>query len=766
MPATLQALASASRSEAARLWIVTRAAVNVRSASSLINVAQAPLWGLAKVIAQEEPAVWGGFIDLPPDLEKTDLSLAAQLMLVHGQEDQFAIRQGGVHVPRLVEASPGKSRPLALSPQATYLVVGGFGGLGREVLAWLVEKGACHLAVVGRKSLDATGSSVLDRFRHQGVSIDYLRMDIATHEAAETLTSYMGTLRWPLRGVLQLAGTVEDAVLSKLSASSLSHVLLPKLQGTQMLDRVTRDQPLDFFIGFSSISASLGFKGQANYVAANSAMDAIMENRVSSGLPGLSIAWGPWSSDGMASRVDSVFKKRLSALGINYISAQVGLQRLWDNLATQGVIGIAPIDWKPYKAHLQSSDWPYLSLIDAQHPTGETAMEGKTVPFLDTVSSLDDEQRQAFTLGRLRAVAARVAGGFDADATPVDKSLTMMGFDSLMTVEFRNSLKKLGINFPLGRLIVGATLNDIGDFVLEHIEAVRQGDPVKPANVGPPRSQDEQTSGCLVIPAPRPQATLRLICFPYAGGGPAVFKGWADRLPDHIELCLLQLPGRNARLGEKSYTRMEELVTNLTPDLLPYLDRPFAFLGLCLGGVQAFEVAQCLAKAHDLYPSHLIFAGSRAPHFYNEHQFASDVLQFNYESDGESPERGDSELIAMLKEMNFANNQALFDDVEMRDLMLPIIKADYEINNTYLYRAHPPLAVPITSIGGRIDPYATGVHITGWREHTTGVFRSVFCAGDHYFVEGQRDLIANIVVETLAGLPTSAAHLSAENVHP
>jgi acyl transferase domain-containing protein/surfactin synthase thioesterase subunit len=764
--ATLQALASASRSEVARFWIVTRAAVNVRSASSLINVAQAPLWGLAKVIAQEEPAAWGGFIDLPPDLEDVDLSLAAQLMLASGQEDQFAIRQGGVHVPRLVEASPGKSRHMALSPQATYLVVGGFGGLGREVLAWLVEKGARHLAVVGRKSLDATGSTVLDSFRHQGVSIDYLRMDIATGEAAETLASYIGTLQWPLRGVLQLAGTVEDAVLSKLSASSLHHVLLPKLQGTQVLDRVTRDQPLDFFIGFSSISASLGFKGQANYVAANSAMGAIMENRVSSGLPGLSIAWGPWSSEGMASRVDSVFKKRLSALGINFISAQAGLQRLWDNLSAQGVMGIAPIDWKPYKAHLQSSDWPYLSLIDAQHPTGETTAEGDTVPFLDTVSSLDGEQRQAFILDRLRSVAARVAGGFDSDAMPMDKSLTMMGFDSLMTVEFRNSLKKLGINFPLGRLIVGATLNDIGDFVLEHVEAARPGDPVEPTKAGPPRSQEEQTSGCLVIPFPRPQATLRLICFPYAGGGPAVFKGWADRLPDHIELCLLQLPGRNARLGEKSYTRMEELVTNLTPDLLPYLDRPFAFLGLCLGGVQAFEVAQRLAKAHDLYPSQLIFAGSRAPHFYNEHQFASDVLQFNYESDGESAQKGDSELIAMLKEMNFANNQALFDDAEMRDLMLPIIKADYEVNNTYLYRAHPPLAVPITSIGGRIDPYATGVHITGWREHTTDAFRSVFCAGDHYFVEGQRDLIASIVVETLAGSPNPATQRQSENVHP
>ncbi|WP_058542717.1 type I polyketide synthase [Pseudomonas fluorescens] len=765
--ATLQALTTSSRPEAARLWIVTRAAVNVSSAASSINVSQATLWGLSKVIAQEEPAVWGGFIDLPPSIEDVgaDLLLASQLILANGQEDQFAIRHSSVHVPRLIEVSPAKSRPMALSPDATYLVAGGLGGLGREVLAWLVEKGARHLAVVGRKSLEATGSTVLETFRRQGVEIDYLTMDIASREAVEPLMSYIGALQWPLRGVLQLAGTVEDAVLSKLSTSSLRHVLSPKLQGTQVLDHVTRAQSLDFFVGFSSISASLGFKGQANYVAANSAMDAIMENRAGSGLPGLSIAWGPWSSEGMASRVDKVFKTRLSTLGINYITAKVGLQKLWDNLGAQGVVGIAPIDWAPYKAHLQSSDWPYLSLIDAQHSADKAIVERDTVPFLEAVLLLDDEQRQAFIRSKLMSVAARVAGSLDADASPVDKSLTMMGFDSLMTVEFRNSLKKLGINFPLDRLIVGATLSDINDFVLEQLEAVRQCNPTERASSSPPEPQAVQTSDCVVIPIPRPEATLRLFCFPYAGGGPAVFKDWAGRLPNHIELCLLQLPGRNARLREKSYTRMEELVTKLTPDLIPYLDRPFAFFGLCLGGVQAFEVAQRLVNVHNLHPTHLIFAGSRAPHFYNEHQFASDVLQFNYESDREPAVSDDGELIAMLKEMNFANNQALFDDAEMRDLMLPIIKADYEINNTYLYEASPRLEVPITSIGGRIDPYATGVHITGWREHTTHAFKSVFCAGDHYFVEGQRDLIASIVVETLATSSNSKNSHSAETVY-
>ncbi|GFM69825.1 acyltransferase domain-containing protein [Pseudomonas cichorii] len=766
--ATLQAMTATPRLDAAKFWIVTRGAVNVRSSPSSIHVSQATLWGLAKVIAQEEPTGWGGFIDLPLTSGDVgaDLLLVSQLILAKGLEDQFAIRHSGIHVPRLMEVSPAKSRSVSINPDATYLVAGGLGGLGQEVLAWLVEKGARHLVVVGRTPLKTAGSTMLSAFKSQGVDINYLPLDISSSEAIESLTSCIGALKWPLRGVMQLAGTVEDAVLSKLSASSLKNVLLPKLQGTRVLDHVTRDHALDFFIGFSSISASLGFKGQANYVAANSAMDAIMENRVNAGLPGLSIAWGPWSSEGMASRVDTVFKKRLSALGVNYIPAKVGLRKLWDNLHAQGVMGLAPIDWSPYKAHLQPGDWPYLSLVNTQHSTETAMVEKDAVPFLEAVMLVDGEQAQAFIMDKLRSVAARVAGGLDACASPVDKSLTLMGFDSLMTVEFRNSLKVLGINFPLDSLIVGATLNDIGDFVLDHIEKTRSGNSSDVNKTGSPTMEDVQTSDCVVIPVPRPEARLRLFCFPYAGGGPAVFKGWADRLPDHIELCLLQLPGRNARLREKSYTSMEELVNNLTPDLLPYLDRPFAFFGLCLGGVQAFEVAQRLTSAHNLHPRHLILAGSRAPHFYNEHQFASDVQQFNYESDSELVAKDDDEdLIAMLKEMNFANNQALFDDAEMRDLMLPIIKADYEINNTYLYETHPRLAVPITSIGGRIDPYATGVHITSWREHTSDAFKSVFCAGDHYFVEGQRDLIVDIVVETLADVTHAGMTHSAETVY-
>lgn len=761
--ATLQVLMTISNLDDVRLWIVTRGAVNVPSVASTINVPQATLWGLAKVIAQEEPSVWGGFIDLPTTTENlhADLHLASQLLLGGGPEDQYAIRDSSVYLPRLREASFEKSKITTLNPNATYLLVGGLGGLGLEVLAFLVEKGARHLVVIGRHAMKDIELNLLETLKRQSVDIDYLSMDISSRKTVEPLSSYIGRLKWPLQGVLHLAGTVEDAVLSTLNITSLKKVLAPKLQGTEVLDYVTRGQPLDFFIGFSSISASLGFKGQANYVAANSAMNAIMENRVSKGSPGLSIAWGPWSAKGMASRINGVFKKRLSTLGVNFIPVEVGLQKLWDNLHAQGVIGIAPIDWAPYKARLQVSDWPYLSLMNTKSIVSQTAVERDTVPVLEAALLLDENHRKLFVIEQLKSVAARISGGLESDAIPDDKSLTIIGFDSLMTVEFRNNLKKLGINFPLDRLIVGATLNDISNFFLEHLKTLqREGTTEKTANL-PSLQEGVQTAGCVIIPRPRPNALLRLFCFPYAGGGPAVFKNWANNMPDHIELCLIQLPGRNARLKEKPYTSMEELVEKFTSDLLPYLDRQFAFFGLCLGGVQAYEVAQRLNHVHNLLPAHLIFAGSRAPHFYNEHQFASDVQQFNYETD-KNGEKDDNSFIAMLKEMNFANNQALFDDAEMRDLMLPIIKADYEINNTYLYEASPPLEVPITSIGGRIDPYATGVHIDGWREHTTQNFKAVFCAGDHYFVEGQRDLIASIVVDTLADLPHTQSVCSKE----
>ncbi|TIX53167.1 MAG: thioesterase, partial [Mesorhizobium sp.] len=94
-------------------------------------------------------------------------------------------------------------------------------------------------------------------------------------------------------------------------------------------------------------------------------------------------------------------------------------------------------------------------------------------------------------------------------------------------------------------------------------------------------------------------------------------------------------------------------------------------------------------------------------------------------------------------------NKALFEDPEMHAMMLPIIQADYAMNNAYRYGSHPPLDAPITAIGGRVDPYVTGNHIIGWKEHTTKQFKAHFCAGDHFFMEHQIELLTRIAIEDL-----------------
>ncbi|MEI8703164.1 thioesterase II family protein [Mesorhizobium sp. ISC15] len=254
----------------------------------------------------------------------------------------------------------------------------------------------------------------------------------------------------------------------------------------------------------------------------------------------------------------------------------------------------------------------------------------------------------------------------------------------------------------------------------------------------------------MIIPRPKPDAPIRLIGFPYAGGGPLVFQHWIDKMPDHIELGILQMPGRSARLEEGFWLRMEDMVDGIVPEMLPFLkDKPFAFFGFCYGGVQAFEIAHRVRRDHGLQPEYFFVAGGRSPQIYNDDQLAIDVQQFNHGTGKAEHELDESEFVEMLKEVNFANNKALFEDPEMHAMMLPIIQADYAMNNAYRYGSHPPLDAPITAIGGRVDPYVTGNHIIGWKEHTTKQFKAHFCAGDHFFMEHQIELLTRIAIEDL-----------------
>ena len=223
----------------------------------------------------------------------------------------------------------------------------------------------------------------------------------------------------------------------------------------------------------------------------------------------------------------------------------------------------------------------------------------------------------------------------------------------------------------------------------------------------------------LVRPRPDPGAKLRLFCFPYAGGGAAVFHRWPSRLTAGVEVCAVQLPGRGARYREPAFTSMADLVEAAAKALLPYLGRAFALFGHSMGALVGFELARRLRKDHHLRPVHLFVSGREAPQtpFHNRPLHALP----------------DEEFVAELAALNGTPKEIL-GNREMLEFVMPALRADFRLSETYLYQAEPPLECPISAFGGIADPRVRPPYLDAWREQTTAAFRRTMMPGDHFFL--------------------------------
>jgi medium-chain acyl-[acyl-carrier-protein] hydrolase len=218
---------------------------------------------------------------------------------------------------------------------------------------------------------------------------------------------------------------------------------------------------------------------------------------------------------------------------------------------------------------------------------------------------------------------------------------------------------------------------------------------------------------------PRPEASQRLFCFPYAGGGALIFHSWPDALPPTIEVCVIQLPGRGARLLEKPYRRMDSLVSALAGALAPMLDKPFALFGHSMGAWIGFELARRLRKAHRVEPLHLFVSGSGAPHLPQRDMPLHDLP--------------DEEFFRALRRLNGTPKEVLENEELMR-LVTPTLRADFAICENYSYVRRPLLSCPITAFGGTQDRKLKQSDIVAWREETNGAFHTQMFPGDHFFI--------------------------------
>jgi medium-chain acyl-[acyl-carrier-protein] hydrolase len=238
-------------------------------------------------------------------------------------------------------------------------------------------------------------------------------------------------------------------------------------------------------------------------------------------------------------------------------------------------------------------------------------------------------------------------------------------------------------------------------------------------------------AGAVFRPAPNPAATLRLICFPYAGAGASAYHPWARLLPPAVELCALQLPGRELRRNERPYTTFAEAAAGLQATVAPLLDKPAVFFGHSLGALLAFETARGLRRAGQPQPRRLLLSSRRPPHL--------------PEPFGPIAQLPEAEFVAEVQRRYDGIPQVILQEPELMALFLPTLRVDFAVLESHVYCEEPPLAAVITVYGGSDDPLVTPAALELWRQHTTGSFGREQFAGGHFYLQTQRGaLLASI----------------------
>jgi len=405
----------------------------------------------------------------------------------------FRTMQGAKHVGKLVvtlPAAPGAE--VRTRPDATYLVVGGLGGLGPSVAAWLARTGARHVALMGRSGVHEEAKERLSALEKAGVAIRVLQGDVTRRDDVRRALQEIRASMPPLRGVIHSAGLLDDGILMQQSWERFAFVMGPKMDGAWHLHTLTRDLDLDFFVLFSSVASLLGSKGQANHSAANAFLDSLAAHRRARGLPGLSINWGAWSGIGAAARRDQ--EERFTLRGMDWIPPDSGIEALGGVfLSARPQIAVVPItDWGLFLAGRAPS-----TFFEAVEPAGGRT-ERADGSFLKRLRETPADERRALVMDQIGAEIRTVLGFDPAVALDPRAGFFDMGMDSLTSVELRNRLQvtfgaTLSSTVSFDHPNIGALADHLMRDVLA-LEAPARGS-AAPAGPGGARAGDAAASG-------------------------------------------------------------------------------------------------------------------------------------------------------------------------------------------------------------------------------------------------------------------------------
>lgn len=469
----VQALVTGSYTTNVSLWLVTKGAQAVEGDLLPVQFQQASLWGLGRVITQEHRELCCRCVDLDPTVESDQaVSALAQALLSCDNEDQISYRNQVRYVARLkrretVAFQNGKSllslqqQPFQqpLQTDSSYLITGGLGALGLKTAKWMVEQGACYIILAARSRPKAHVQKEIEQIRKLGAQVLVLHGDISREQDVVRILKSIKEVAPPLKGIIHAAGVLSDSLLQHSNWKRFVQVMEPKVRGAWLLHHLTQEIPLDFFVFFSSISALLGSPGQGNYAAANEFMNALAEYRRAVGMPGLSIAWGPWSEGGMATSLGGQHQERISAKGIDLITPALGFRTLSDLLPqAAGCVGAVPINWAQFLKQYHSGE--KMPLIEMFSSTHQAIGENSSQLLTQLKDSPETSRAKVLSVYLKKKVAESLR--MMPSQVDIQQPLNTMGLDSLIAMDLRNQLQtSLSVSIPVTRFIEDVSITDL-----------------------------------------------------------------------------------------------------------------------------------------------------------------------------------------------------------------------------------------------------------------------------------------------------------------
>ena len=362
------------------------------------------------------------------------------------------------------------------SPDASYLITGGLGGLGLLTAQWMVERGARHVVLMGRSGASEAARAAIGAMEEAGARVVVVQGDVAQKEdVAGVLMNIKGSMP-PLRGIIHSAGVLDDGALPQQNWQRFTRVLAPKVDGAWLLHNLTRDLALDFFVLYSSMASLLGSRGQANHATANAFLDGLVHHRRLLGQAATSIQWGAWSEIGAAAARD--VGERVTTLGVGTIAPENGLQVL-ERVLTRGVteVGVFPVNWLKYLQQFGARTLPpFLSELALPAPDRIKSSSSAVQPprMAQQLASAIPSERRNLLSDFVQAQALRVLGLEGSYTIDPEQPLRELGLDSLMAVELRNLLgsgldlqRRLPATLLFDHPTINALVNYLANDVLE-----------------------------------------------------------------------------------------------------------------------------------------------------------------------------------------------------------------------------------------------------------------------------------------------------------